>query len=70
MSRSKTTLTTIAPRLGERAAIPAQERGKLSDGRELPSFYTGRITYINEAHRWYLVEADLGGVTLREGFHF
>lgn len=70
MSKSKSTLADIAPRLGERAAIPAQEHGKLSDGRELPPFYMGRIVYINEAHRWYLVTADIGGAVLREGFKF
>ena len=31
----------------------------------------GRIVYINRAHRWFLVEADLGdGVKVREGFKF
>ena len=39
--------------------------------RELPRLIPGRIVYINRAHRWFLVEADLGdGVTVREGFKF
>lgn len=38
---------------------------------EIPTELPGRITYINHAHRWYLVEADLGdGVKVREGFKF
>ena len=39
--------------------------------RELPRLLPGRIVYINRAHRWFLVEADLGdGIKVREGFKF
>lgn len=31
---------------------------------------TGRITYINEAHRYFLVEAELGHVVVKESFKF
>lgn len=38
---------------------------------ELPRLLPGRIVYINRAHRWFLVEADLGdGVKVRECFKF
>lgn len=63
-------VNTITPVLGAPARIPSQERGRLADGRELPLFYDGRIVYINAAHRWYLVEADIGGAVIREGFKF
>ena len=60
------------PSIGEPHVIAA-DIGKVvgPDRRELPRILHGRITYINHAHRWYLVEADLGdGVKVREGFKF
>lgn len=31
---------------------------------------SGRIVYVNEAHRWYRAEATFPGGTIREGFKF
>lgn len=31
---------------------------------------TGHITYINEAHRYFLVTADLGNMVIKESFKF
>ena len=31
---------------------------------------SGRIVYVNEAHRWYRAEASFPGGTIREGFKF
>ena len=56
----------------EEALILADIGAAIGPGhRELPRLLPGRIVYINRAHRWFLVEADLGnGVTVREGFKF
>lgn len=35
-----------------------------------PSEVTGRVIYVNEAHRFYTVEARLGEDRLRESFRF
>ena len=41
------------------------------DGKPISATHNGRITYINRAHRFFLVEAPLGGGTvLRECFKF
>lgn len=61
---------SIAPVLGETAVIPAQSGGTMPGGREVPRFFYGRVTYINRAHRWYMVEADIGGAVLHECFKF
>lgn len=60
------------PRIGDPHAILADIGAFAGPGkRELPRLIPGRIVYINRAHRWYLVEADLGGgVKVREGFKF
>lgn len=60
------------PRIGDTHAILADIGAFAGPGkRELPRLIPGRIVYINRAHRWFLVEADLGdGVTVREGFKF
>lgn len=63
-------IDTAAPQIGERAVIPAQATGTLPDGRELPRVHTGRVVYVNEPHRWFLVTADVGGTVIREGFKF
>ena len=31
---------------------------------------SGRIVYVNAAHRWYRAEASFPGGTIREGFKF
>ena len=31
---------------------------------------SGRVTYINREHRWYLAEGECFGKTIREGFKF
>lgn len=61
---------SITPVIGDKAVIPAQSGGTMPGGREVPRYYTGRITYINHAHRWCMVEADIGGTVLRECFKF
>ena len=30
----------------------------------------GRVVYINEAHRYFTAEANVGGVVIRESFKF
>lgn len=59
-------------RIGDTHAILADIGAAIGPGhRELPRLLPGRIVYINRAHRWFLVEADLGdGVKVREGFKF
>ena len=60
------------PRIGDTHAIRTDIGAAIGPGhRELPQLIPGRIVYINRAHRWFLVEADLGdGVKVREGFKF
>lgn len=60
------------PKIGEKHIIKADIGRGLGPGqKELPQKLSGRVTYINPAHRWYLVEADIGdGVVIREGFKF
>ena len=60
------------PRIGDPHAILADIGAAIGPGhRELPRLLPGRIVYINRAHRWFLVEADLGdGVKVSEGFKF
>jgi len=60
------------PRIGEPYVIAADVGAFAGPGgKPLPQLIPGRITYINRAHRWFLVEAPLGdGVTVREGFKF
>lgn len=60
------------PRIGDPHAILADIGVSIGPGhRELPRLLPGRIVHINRAHRWFLVEADLGdGVKGREGFKF
>lgn len=40
------------------------------DGKPISRELHGRIVYINEAHRWFLVTADIGGAVIREGFKY
>ena len=58
--------------IGDPHIIKADVGGPFGPGgRELPRLLPGRVVYINRAHRWFLVEADLGdGVKVREGFKF
>lgn len=58
--------------IGDPHVIKADVGGTVGPGgRELPRLLPGRVVYINRAHRWFLVEADLGdGVKVREGFKF
>ena len=49
------------PRIGDTHTIRADIGAFAGPGkRELPQLIPGRIVYINRAHRWFLVEADLG----------
>ena len=49
------------PRIGDPHAILADIGAAIGPGhRELPRLLPVRIVYINRAHRWFLVEADLG----------
>ncbi|MBE5054763.1 hypothetical protein INF37_01925 [Pseudoflavonifractor sp. DSM 107456] len=36
----------------------------------IPRMVTGRIVYINEAHRYFTVEASVDWATIRESFKF
>lgn len=36
----------------------------------IPRTVTGRIVYINEAHRYFTVEASVDWATIRESFKF
>ena len=36
----------------------------------VPSAVRGEVTYINQAHSWFLVSYDVGGYILRETFQF
>ena len=60
------------PKLGEKHIIKSGiSYGLGPGGKKLPQKLIGRVTYINPAHRWYLVEADIGdGVVIREGYKF
>lgn len=60
------------PRIGDPHTIDADIGSAVGPGhRELPRKLSGRITYIHHAHRYYLVEADIGdGVVIRECFKF
>lgn len=60
------------PKIGDPHIIAADIGNAVGPGKAiLTKLLPGRITYINEAHRWYLVEAPLGGGgTIRECFKF
>jgi hypothetical protein len=54
---------------------PAAFFGENSAQREgtpmqIPRQVTGKISYINEAHRYYTVDYEIYGVKLRESFKF
>lgn len=44
--------------------------GPLPGGQAVPRRVTGRITYINHAHRYFRVTYEVNGVTLSESFKF
>lgn len=48
-------------------AFGAETKGQTIKG-DIPRRLTGRITYINEAHAYFTVEAVVGAVTVRESF--
>ena len=41
-----------------------------SKHKETPRRVTGRVTYINWAHRFFVVTFDVNGCTLNESFKF
>lgn len=61
-------------RIGQKKTFtPAGCYGEQSSfgGHDIPRKVTGKIVYINRAHRWYLVEAHVHErYTIRQGFKF
>ena len=41
-----------------------------SQTQGLPYALSGRVIYVNDAHRFYRVEAECNGYTIRESFKF
>lgn len=48
-----------------------QEKSAVLPGQQpVPRTVTGTITYINWAHRWFLVTYKVNGIELRQGIKF
>lgn len=60
------------PEIGEKFTFRANIGGEWQDGlgKLVAKTHTGRIVYINRAHRFFLVEAVVGRFKLRECFKF
>ena len=54
---------------GEQAPRPDRD-AKADRGQIMPRRVTGRIAYINRAHRFFMVTVEVCGHTLRECFKF
>lgn len=52
------------------SAFIGERAGALFGQKEVPRKVSGRITYINWAHRFFTVTAEVNGSTLRECFKF
>lgn len=50
--------------------IPAPGRKSRKKDDKPNETITGRITYINEAHRYFLVTAELDHMVIKESFKF
>lgn len=60
------------PKIGEPRILKVDVGKMIGHSKlEIPTELPGRITYINHAHRWFLVEATVKGIgTIRDGFKF
>lgn len=60
------------PEIGQAYTFHASysERWRAPDGSYMEDHHTGRITYINHDHRFFLVEAVVGRMRIRECFKF
>ena len=56
-----------APQMGDRIRFWPDAFVRL-EGQ--PNILWGKIIYINRLHRYYTVEAEVSGVTIRESFRF
>lgn len=52
------------------AFIDSHTPGRPSKQKEIPRKVTGRITYINRAHRFFVATFDVNGCALNESFKF
>lgn len=52
------------------AFIDVHTPGRPSKQKEFPRKATGCVTYINRAHRFFIVTFVVNGCTLNEGFKF
>lgn len=52
------------------SAFIGERSGSLLGQKEAPRKLSGRITYINWAHRYFTVTAEVNDCTLRESFKF
>lgn len=52
------------------SAFIGERSGSLLGQKEAPRKVSGRITYINWAHRFFTVTAEVNGCTLHESFKF
>lgn len=52
------------------SAFMGEKSGALPGKKELPRQVTGLITYINQAHRYFVVPFEVNGYHLAESFKF
>lgn len=52
------------------AAFAGERNGMLPGGRKKPLAIVGRVCYIHPKRRFFTVEYNLNGVTMRESFSF
>ncbi len=52
------------------AVCLSESEGRMADGKPYTKEVTGRIVYINQAHRYFTVEYHAGHQTLRESIKF
>lgn len=63
------------PELGDKytftpEAFNGEAKGHLPGRQEIPRRVTGKVTYINETHRYFRVEYEIHGCHLSECFKF
>ena len=66
---------TGKPKIGDKytfipEAFIGEASGFLPGRQAIPRRVTGTVTYINEAHRWFLVEYWVHGFHLSESFKY
>lgn len=52
------------------SGFTGESAGRTLGGQEVPRAVTGRIVYINQAHRFFTVAFTVNGVELKESFKF